>query len=124
MMITNDDINFMQSAREEMLAGRKFKVELLIEATNSVDPDTGEPLEPQVTSKLVSAHVTENAGKQVEINDGILTKSADIKVDISIEEWTPVTFFNYAQKKYKVIGTPQKGIGQRNRVEVLGELIH
>lgn len=123
-MITNDDINFMQSAREEMLAGRKFKVELLIEATNSVDPDTGEPLEPQVTSKLVSAHVTENAGKQVEINDGILTKSADIKVDISIEEWTPVTFFNYAQKKYKVIGTPQKGIGQRNRVEVLGELIH
>lgn len=123
-MITNDDINFMQSAREEMLAGRKFEVELLIEATNSVDPDTGEPLEPQVTSKLVSAHVTENAGKQVEINDGILTKSADIKVDISIEEWTPVTFFNYAQKKYKVIGTPQKGIGQRNRVEVLGELIH
>lgn len=123
-MITNDDINFMQSAREEMLAGRKFEVELLSEATNAVDPDTGEPLEPQVTSKLVSAHVTENAGKQVEINDGILTKSADIKVDISIEDWTPVTFFNYAQKKYKVVGTHQKGIGQRNRVEVLGELVH
>ncbi|HBZ6456252.1 TPA: hypothetical protein MMD81_002133 [Listeria monocytogenes] len=123
-MITNDDINFMQSAREEMLAGRKFEVELLIEATNSVDPDTGEPLEPQTDSKLVNAHVTENAGKQVEINDGILTKSADIKVDISLEDWTPVTFFNYAQKKYKVIGTPQKGIGQRNRVEVLGELVH
>lgn len=114
----------MQSAREEMLAGRKFEVELLIEATNSVDPDTGEPLEPQTDSKLVNAHVTENAGKQVEINDGILTKSADIKVDISLEDWTPVTFFNYAQKKYKVIGTPQKGIGQRNRVEVLGELVH
>ncbi|HAM2077737.1 TPA: hypothetical protein U0X07_002643 [Listeria monocytogenes] len=123
-MITNDDINFMQSAREEMLAGRKFEVELLIEATNAVDPDTGEPLESQETSKLVSAHVTENAGKQVEINDGILTKSADIKVDISIEDWTPVAFFNYAQKKYRVLGTPQKGIGQRNRVEVLGELVH
>ncbi|MBF2623700.1 hypothetical protein IBB47_02090 [Listeria seeligeri] len=123
-MITNDDFNFMQSAREEMLAGRKFEVELLIETPNSVDPDTGEPLDPQTDSKLVSAHVTENAGKQVEINDGNLSKSADIKVDISIEEWTPVTFFNYAQKKYKVIGTPQKGIGQRNRVEVLGELVH
>ncbi|EAC9719930.1 hypothetical protein LL50_05570 [Listeria monocytogenes] len=123
-MITNDDIEFMQIAREEMLNGRKFEVELILETSTNTDPDTGESLTLQLETITIAAHVTENPGRQLQIDEGILSTIADIKVDVNIDDWQPASFFTYSNKKYRVIGMPEKGIGQRNRVEVFGELVH
>ncbi|MBC2037871.1 hypothetical protein [Listeria marthii] len=123
-MITNDDIEFMKLARAEILAGREFEVELLKEPVSELDVDTGERLNILHESVFVKAHVTEISGKQIQVEGGVLTTEGDIKVDINIEDWTPVKFFNYAGRKFRVIGANENGIGQRNRIEVLGELIH
>ncbi|EAD0633327.1 hypothetical protein NU07_00275 [Listeria monocytogenes] len=123
-MITNSDIEFMKLARTEMLDGRLFEVELLKEPVSELDADTGERLTISHESVFVKAPVTEISGKQVQVEGGVLTTEGDIKVDINIEDWTPVKFFNYAERKFRVIGANEKGIGQRNRIEVLGELVH
>ncbi|EFN6329554.1 hypothetical protein HMH09_002434 [Listeria monocytogenes] len=123
-MITNEDIEFMKLAREEMLAGREYEVELLKETTGEIDYETGELIRQTQESLFVKGHITEISGKQVQIDGGILTIIGDIKVDINIDVWTPVDFFKYASRTYRVIGKPQKGIGLRNRVEVVGELVH
>ncbi|MBC1996732.1 hypothetical protein HCJ67_00245 [Listeria marthii] len=123
-MITNDDIEFMKLARAEILAGREFEVELLNEPVSELDDDTGERLTSLHESVFVKAHVTEISGKQIQVEGGVLTTEGDIKVDINIEDWTPVKFFNYAGRKFRVIGANKNGIGQRNRIEVLGELVH
>lgn len=114
----------MKLAREEILAGREFEVELLKEEAGEIDADTCELLSYVQASIFVKAHVTEISGKQVQVEGGVLTTEGDIKVDINIEDWTPVKFFNYAGRKYRVIGANENGIGQRNRIEVLGELVH
>ncbi|MDT0064555.1 hypothetical protein QJV38_07270 [Listeria cossartiae subsp. cayugensis] len=123
-MITNDDIEFMKLARAEILAGREFEVELLKEPVSELDVDTGERLNILHESVFVKAHVTEISGKQIQVEGGVLTTEGDIKVDINIDDWTPVKFFNYVGRKFRVIGANETGIGQRNRIEVLGELIH
>ncbi|EIX7078184.1 hypothetical protein RKK46_002258 [Listeria innocua] len=123
-MITNNDIEFMKLAREEILNGREFEVELLKEPVSELDADTGERLTISHESVFVKAHVTEISGKQVQVEGGVLATEGDIKVDINIEDWTPVKFFNYAGRKFRVIGANEKGIGQRNRIEVFGELVH
>ncbi|EPD9051501.1 hypothetical protein ACSFMY_002290 [Listeria monocytogenes] len=123
-MITSDDIGFMKLARTEMLDGRLFEVELLKEPVSELDADTGERLTILHESVFVKAPVTEISGKQVQVEGGVLTTEGDIKVDVNIEDWTPVKFFNYAGRKFRVIGANEKGIGQRNRIEVLGELVH
>ncbi|EAG4520993.1 hypothetical protein ACSJ9F_001935 [Listeria monocytogenes] len=123
-MITSNDIEFMKLARTEMLDGRLFEVELLKEPVSELDADTGELLTISHESVFVKAPVTEISGKQVQVEGGALTIEGDIKVDINIEDWTPVKFFNYAERKFRVIGANEKGIGQRNRIEVLGELVH
>ncbi|MCD2225570.1 hypothetical protein LAX75_13185 [Listeria cossartiae] len=123
-MITNDDIEFMKLARAGILAGREFEVELLKEPVSELDVDTGERLNILHESVFVKAHVTEISGKQIQVEGGVLTTEGDIKVDINIDDWTPVKFFNYAGRKFRVVGANENGIGQRNRIEVLGELIH
>ncbi|EEO6204659.1 hypothetical protein G5807_002711 [Listeria monocytogenes] len=114
----------MKLAREEILNGREFEVELLKEEAGEIDADTGELLSYVQASIFVKANVTEISGKQVQVEGGVLATEGDIKVDINIEDWTPVKFFNYAGRKFRVIGANEKGIGQRNRIEVLGELVH
>ncbi|HCW3194982.1 hypothetical protein D1X54_00275 [Listeria monocytogenes] len=123
-MITSNDIEFMKLARTEMLDGRLFEVELLKEPVSELDADTGERLTILHESVFVKAPVTEISGKQVQVEGGVLTTEGDIKVDINIEDWMPVKFFNYAGRKFRVICANEKGIGQRNRIEVLGELVH
>lgn len=126
-MITDADKAFMHQARSEMLAGRTFPVNLLPDEVVSTDPDTGEEVRLPSDPIEVQAHVTESptysSSGGWDISDGLLVYTADIKVDINIDDWVDVTYFEYDSEKYRVIRKPEKGIGKRNRVEVFGELV-
>lgn len=127
-MITGADKAFMEQARNEMLSGRTFTVILLPDEVVSTDPDTGEQVKIPSAPIEVQAHVTESptysSSGGWDISDGLLLYTADIKADINVEDWVDVSYFEYDSEKYRVIRKPKKGIEQRNRVEVFGELIN
>ncbi|MBC1331039.1 hypothetical protein [Listeria booriae] len=127
-MITDADKAFMQQARNDMRAGRMFPVFLMPQAVMATDPDTGEQQLENGALIEVQAHVTEaptaSALSGLDISDGLLIYTADVKVDINIEDWLDVDYFQYDSETYRVIRKPKKGISARNRVEVFGELVN
>ncbi len=127
-MITDADKAFMKAARQDMLSGRTFEVVLMPSEIMGYDPDTNEPIPIPQEPKSVQAHVTESAGygavNELELNNGIIQKTYDIKCDIAIEDWIECEQLTYEDNLYKVVGAPKKGIGVRNRIEIYGELVH
>ncbi|MCR1994550.1 hypothetical protein NSA31_22690 [Bacillus subtilis] len=129
-MITPEDIAFMKHARKEVVQGRTHDVVLFYEGEVVRDPITNEPL-PQIDppKRIVPSVVTE-ISSQVKIDkylaDGIEVQSGDIWFSIAIELiediYESLKSVIYDGKTYEILSVDKKGIGARNRAEIVGRL--
>jgi hypothetical protein len=129
-MLTIDDIEFMKESRKEMTVSRQSAITLIYQNEGTKDPITGEVTDPIDIPFETLAVVTE-ISSQVKIDrylqNGIEVEKGDIWFSVEIEAIE--TFYEkiinvlYDTKKYEVISKDKKGIGKRNRAEVVGRLI-
>lgn len=126
-MLTESDIDFMHASQDEILTHRERPVDVIyFEETR--DPITGEIIGKQEQIREVSAVVTEiSSGDERTMVGGVIVEQGDIKVDIKIELIEDIakklTRINYDGNDYEILASDKKGIGRRNRYEIVGRLI-
>lgn len=131
-MLTDADIELMRNTREEVTKKRERLVTLTY-AEGTVDEYTGEIIEGRPIERTVSAVVTElSASASSRIADrymenGIVYETGDILVSVDIVYiWDIADKMSHVAhdgKDYMILAADKKGIGERNRYEVLGRLI-
>ena len=126
-MLTESDIEFMHASRDEMLTHRERFIDVIyFEETR--DPITGEIVGKQEQIREVNAVVTEiSSGDERTMVGGVIVEQGDIKVDIKIELIEDIakklTRIKYDGEDYEILASDKKGIGRRNRYEIVGRLI-
>lgn len=127
-MLNDYDIEFMRQTRSEIIANRTSKIDVKYSDATERDPFTGEPIGELEVTRQVDAVVTEiSTGVDREINGGIEVQTGDLNVSISLEQIADIadkiTAILYDSKNYEILAVDKKGIGVRNRFEILARLI-
>ena len=129
-MLTDEDLLFMKQTRNELTKNRKRPITVRY-MDGEPDPWTGE-IEDEITDdRELMAVVTEissptSAGAERYIVLGIKYEKGDIWLSISIEDVEDVADkierIIYEGKEYMILAMDKKGIGIRNRFEVLARV--
>ena len=131
-MLTKQDIEWMKGNRKETTANRTTLITIGYESAGTKDPWTGEVIPGDRVERIVSAVVTEvssQAGTGVErrVESGIVVEDGDVWLSIDFalvsDIYKQLTELLYDGDWYSILALDKKGIGERNRVEVLGRLI-
>lgn len=126
-MLTNADIEMMHDWRDEVVANRRRDITLSYTETVN-DEYTGEPIGTEKVDRIVKSVVTEMSGSpERSMSAGILYEKGDIWFSVNIELIEDIadklTQVTHDGKGYEILATDKKGIGIRNRYEVLGRVI-
>lgn len=129
-MLSESDIEFMSEAQDEIYAYRERPIDVIY-FEKVYDDITGELIEEKEVTREVSAVVTELSIKRADgaryIENGIEYEQGDIKVDVKIELIADIadkiTRLRHDGKEYEILGDDKKGIGKRNRYEIIGRVI-
>lgn len=127
-MLTNRDIEYIRESREYIRGNREDEVTLIGEQEGEEDPVTGEsdntPYEKEVDAVVTMISVRTAVDRSM--SEGIEIQKGDITVDINIgdmpEDITAETieYVKFDGVKYTVINSNKLGLGEINRIEVLG----
>ena len=127
-MMHETDLTYMKDAQEEIYELRKRPITLFYN-TIERDPITGTIIGEGPRTRQSSAVVTELSSITPDktMEGGVVYEEADIKVDIKIEDISDIlndiTRVSYCEQDYEILSTDRKGIGIRNRAEMLGRAI-
>lgn len=130
-MLTDADIEFMKETRNEVVEKRRRNIDVIYIETQK-DEYTGEPIGNTEVSREVLSVVTEGlstAGQTItrKLEGGILYEEGDIRFSVDndlIEDIADkITQARYDGKEYEILAKDKKGIGIRNRYELLGRVI-
>jgi hypothetical protein len=131
-MLNDYDIEFMRQSRSEIVANRTSPIIVKYTDVTERDPFTGEPVGSLEVTRQVDAVVTEissviSTGVDREIIGGIIVQTGDLTISISLEQVAniadKITSIVYDGKNYEILAMDKKGIGVRNRFEILARLI-
>ena len=126
-MLNESDIDLIHAWGDEIYTLRERLVNVIyVEETR--DPITGEIIGKQEQIREVNAVVTEiSSGDERTMVGGVIVEQGDIKVDIKIELIEDIakklTRIKYDGEDYEILASDKKGIGRRNRHEIVGRLI-
>lgn len=123
-MLTEHDIEFIKANRRELIANRTLKIVVKYKDVNERDPFTGEPIGDTEATREVDAVVTEvSAGVDREYIGGVEVLSGDLRISVAIELIADIADKSVALvhdgKEYEILAYDKKGIGERNRYELL-----
>lgn len=130
-MLTENDIDLMNEWRSEMVALRRRPIDLIY-FVKEYDDFTKELIKQTEDSRTVLSVVTElssSTGASAEryMEGGIKYEQGDIwlSVEIGLVEdiADKIARIRHDGKDYKIIAMDKKGIGRRNRYEILGRLV-
>lgn len=130
-MITNGDIELMHEWRDEIITNRRRPVTLQY-FEKVFDDITGELIEEKEVSREVKSVVTElssatGAGADRYMENGIKYEKGDIWFSVKIELIDDIADrlerVIHDGKEYEILAIDKKGIGIRNRFELLGRLV-
>lgn len=127
-MLTNEDIRMMGEWRDEILKERRREI-TLIYFEEVKDEYTGEVIRTEKVEKDIMSVVTNIAGKTPDysLKDGIRYDDGDIWFSLKIKDVEDIadkiTQVQHDGKDYEILAMDKKGIGMRNRYEVLGRAI-
>lgn len=126
-MLTESDIEFMRASQEEIYVLRERPVDLIY-FKETHDPITGELIGRQEVSREVIAVVTEiSSGTDRSMESGVIYEQGDIKIDVKLDHVADIekriVRASYDGENYEIISSDRKGIGIRNRVEIIGRVI-
>lgn len=129
-MLTDADIDFMQKAQDEIYTLRCRPLTFIYTETQ-YDGITGVEIGEVITKFDTEAVVTEISIRTKDGERGLVSgieyEQGDIKIDIKIKSIADiadkVTQVEYDGRHFELIGNDLKGIGRRNRYEMLGREI-
>src|SRR5690625_4314783 len=129
-MLDEADIEFMKQSRNEILTHRTRPVSFIYEQT--VYDSLGTPIGKSTTTVTYEAIVTEissasGANPDRTSEGGIIFDEGDSKVDIDIELIDHIAddikLMELDGRLYLITDIDKKGIGERNRYEIIGREI-
>ncbi len=128
-MLTDEDIEYMKASSDEIKTKRKRLIEVIYE-TSSKNPITGEPEGVQEVIREVESVITEvSAYGSAEryLSNGIEYEKGDLQISVQIELIEDIAELieqiTHDGKRYVIIAMDKKGIGKRNRYEMIARLI-
>lgn len=131
-MLTEHDITWMKANRAELVANRTSTIIVKYKDVTERDPFTNEPIGETEVSRTVQSVVTEissttGAGADRRLENGIEVEDGDIWLSVNIDDITDIVDkierIEYDGKQYEILAIDKKGIGEINRIEVLGRVI-
>lgn len=127
-MLTNRDIEYIRESREYIRGNREDEVTLIGEQEGEEDPVTGEsdntPYEKEIDAVVTMVSVRTAVDRSM--SEGIEIQKGDITVDINIGDMPEgitaetIEYVKFDDVKYTVINSNKLGLGEINRIEVLG----
>src|SRR5690554_2368336 len=129
-MLNETDIEFMKQSRDEILSHRTRPVTFIYEQT--AYDSLGTPIGKSTKTETYEAIVTEissasGANPERTIEGGIVFDEGDIKVGVNIELIEHIADdikrMEHDGKAYMITSMDKKGIGERNRYEIIGREI-
>lgn len=126
-MINAQDIDFMHASLDEIYTNRERNISVIY-VGKKYDPITGVPIGEGEVPREVSAVVTEiSSGVERSLEGGVKFEEGDIKVDVKIELIEDIAEvierMEYDGDTYEILSIDKKGIGRRNRYEIVGRVI-
>jgi len=129
-MLNESDLDFMGTAQDEIYAFRERPIDVIY-FKKIYDDFTGELIEEKELSREVNAVVTEISTRSKDgsryLENGIEYEQGDAKFDIKIELIDDIVdkieHAKHDGKEYEILGDDKKGIGRRNRYELIGRVI-
>ena len=129
-MLNEADIEFMKQSRDEILTHRTRPVSFIYE---QIEYDSlGTPIGKSTKTETFDAIVTEissasGSNPERTSEGGIVFDEGDIKVDVNIELIEHIAEdikrMEHDGKAYMITAMDKKGIGERNRYEIIGREI-
>ena len=130
-MLNESDIEYMHESLDETKAHRERPVTVTY-LDVEIDPISGMELGETEETREISAVVTEissasGANPERTYVGGIAYIEGDIKVDVKIERIEDIARkierMEYDGDNYEILAIDKKGIGRRNRYEIIGRSI-
>ncbi len=130
-MLNDADIEFMKATRKEIVEKRQTLITIAYTGAGVVDEFTGEVIGGETVTRDILSVVTEisstaGTGSERVIDGGIAYEKGDvwlsIDFDLVADIHTFITRLRYDGEWYTVLASDKKGIGDINRVEILGRL--
>jgi len=129
-MLSDKDIELMQDWRSDILTKRKRDITVVYteKEYDSVNGTlVGEVERERDVKAIVTELSTSSSGGSRTIEDGVYHDECDAKFDISLDLIDDIARdldkVIHDGTKYKILGMDKKGIGRRNRYEIIGEAV-
>lgn len=134
-MLTQDDIKVIRSWRKELEANRLQDIILTVQ-TFTEDWLTGEQVSTETPFEVKSV-VTERSSRtasELVLGDGAELREGDLWFSVSREEldriglkttadFDGVGYVEHEDRRYRITSWDRKGIGEFNRLEMLGKVV-
>lgn len=129
-MLNEGDFEFMRISQDEIYTSRQRPI-IVIYIEKEYDDFTGEVISEKDKPRNTSAVITDMSNRSVNgeryVVNGIEYEAGDAKFDVKKDEIADiidkVTQVIYDDKTYEILGDDKKGIGVRNRYEIIGRVI-
>lgn len=129
-MLNAGDIEFMKESQDEIYTLRSRPI-TFIYLEKEYDPITGMLIGESEAERVAEAVITEmsiaKANGSRFYDDGIEYEKGDIKIDVKIslveDIIVDIKQAQFDDKDYEILGDDKKGIGERNRYELLGRVL-
>ena len=127
-MLNDGDIEFMRDSLDEIYTQRTNLIDVIY-LEKQYDPINGMPIGEKEVTREVDAVVTELSSMVAErtVEGGIKYDEADVKFDVKIDLISDIADaierIEHDGKEYEITAVDKKGIGERNRYEILGREI-
>lgn len=125
-MLTQADIEMIVATRDEITANRQHDI-VVMYVIGAEDEITGELVNKETVEREVKSIITEissnHGASDIYLDNGIKYEKGDVKFDVTIEVIADIAemleFIRHDEKLYTILAKDKKGIGKRNRYEMI-----
>lgn len=128
-MLSQSDIDFIKGTRKEITQNRTMSITLIGETETGKDPITKEPIVEEVKENVdaVVTEITSAVNLDRELINGVEVEEGDLWVDVDLDDLTLLTSkdiksLTYLDDDYTVMASDLVGLGELNRVTMVGRL--
>lgn len=126
-MLNASDIDFIKGNRRDITAHRTSPITFIGEQQIGEHLITGEPITEQVTAETVAVvyEITSAFKFDRELDEGVDVKNGDLWIDVDLRDmagFSPdeIKSVNYRDVNYTVMSADSVGLGEDNRVQIVG----
>lgn len=128
-MFTKQDAKWVKQNRKETTANRTTPIVLRGKSEVGRHPITDEPVVEDVTvdSKAIVTELTSAFKTDISLDGGIMVEKGDLWIVVDMDDMhipqDDVVDVKYRDKWYKVVAADAQGLGQLNRVIIVGRKV-